>query len=197
MSENQEERKKKKEMGMDIGRMLGVLAREDPELYTALKEYAEKNNMEMHDAVTTLLKKQFLHQKLTYSNINVEQLLVAWDILKDLIVYSTNLYTSLSTLFFSDMTKAYSELIEQKIQEKMEKQAQTPSPQPLDSKLREKLLKMIDPLIDMMMGMAMGTAGLKVPDSMKVKIPVTYEVEEANTSKVESNSVTQSNTSEV
>lgn len=176
MSEdNIEKRRMKKEYGMEMGRILGVMAREDPELYTAIKEYAEKNNMEVTEAVSTLLKKQFLHQKLTYTNVSVDQLLVAWDILKDLIQYSTQLYTSMSTLFFSDMTRAYSELIEQKINEKLENVQTAP---PMDSKLREKLMNIIEPMIDGLISMSMKGMGMNVPEQLKAKVPVKLEVTE-------------------
>jgi hypothetical protein len=175
MSEDEEaeKRKRKKEVGMDVGRMLGILAREDPEFYTALKQYAEANGLELHEATIMLLKKQILYQRIQYTNINIEQLMSAWDILKELIHYSIQLYTSMSGIFFSEMTRAYSELIESKLKEIQEMKA----PQPVDSRLKQKLLNILEPMLDSMVEMSFKAMGMKIPDSMKVKVPVKIEVE--------------------
>jgi hypothetical protein len=176
MSEDEEaeKRKRKKEVGMDVGRMLGILAREDPEFYTALKQYAESNGLELHEATIMLLKKQILYQRIQYTNINIEQLMSAWDILKELIHYSIQLYTSMSGIFFSEMTRAYSELIESKLKEIQETKA--PQPVEVDSRLKQKLLDILEPMLDSMVEMSFRAMGMKIPDNMKVKVPVKIEV---------------------
>jgi len=156
--------------------MLGILAREDPEFYTALKQYAEANGLELHEATIMLLKKQILYQRIQYTNINIEQLMSAWDILKELIHYSIQLYTSMSGIFFSEMTKAYSELIEAKLKEVQ--QIQTPKPVEVDTRLKQKLLDLIEPMLDGMIQMVFKSMGMQIPESMKVKVPVKVEIEE-------------------
>ena len=170
--------RRRKQLGMDVGRMLGVLAREDPELYSALKEYSEINNMGMTDTVITVVKKYFLMQKVQQSNLNMEQLLVAWDIFKELMKYSIWMYTSLGTMFFSEMTESFGKVIDQRVQQYVEAMQKNNSKQlEFKERVMNLFMTMLEGLIKDVAKMPYRMANKPIPEELKTKIPVKIEEE--------------------
>jgi len=181
-----EKARKRKELGMDMGRLLGVLAREDPELYSAIKEYAEVNNQPVTDTVITIVKKYFLMQRMQQANLSMEQLLVAWDVFKELMKYSIWMYTSLGTMFFSEMTRSFGEIIDQRVQQYIQASAKnTDRYAELKGKLMDMLMAMLEGFIKDVAKMPYKMGGKEVPEELKTKIPVT--IEEASNETVGSN----------
>jgi len=179
----EEEKKKKRKPApkevLDTGRLLGVIAKSDPELYAALKEYAEANEQPTHQIVIQILKQYFLTQKIKLANIDIEQLIIAWDILKQLIQYSIQLYTSLGTAFFNQMTQAYGELINQRVQQALERmKEEKPVNEELKSKLMNMMLNVVEPLMTNMIKSMFKASGQPIPEGLKTKVPVSIKVEE-------------------
>ena len=178
MSQQKKKKVNKRDL-LDMGRLLGVIAREDPELYQAIKQYAEVNEQPAHQTVINILKQYFLIQRVKMANLDMEQLFTAWEILKELIKYSMWMYTSLGTMFFSEMTRAYGEVIDQKVKAHLENIQQS---QPVDEELRRRLLgtllDIMEPMLKSTLKAVFKAQGQPIPESLKVKVPVNLTIEE-------------------
>jgi hypothetical protein len=174
-----EEKEKKKGMknpySLPVVQAMGTMSRSDPELWEAFQEYVEKEGIKPTEGLITIVKKYFLMQKVQVSQISMEQLLVAWDILKEMMKYSTYIYTSLATLFFSELTGAMGTLIDEKVKERLELM----KPKSMDDRLRERMLQLFEPMLEAIMGYAFKISKLPVPESLKPKIPVQVKVKES------------------
>lgn len=165
--------KEEKEKGMDIGRLLGVIAREDPELYNALKEYAEREGVKLSDATINIIKKYFLYQKVEQANLNLEQVMLAWEIFRDIAKDVVQMYTQLGSLFFSEMTEAWSSLIQEQVERRLEAMKVEDD---VDRELKKRLVNMMVNFAESMAKTMMKTMyksyGIQVPEELKTKIPI-------------------------
>jgi len=161
---NGEGSRHRKELGQEIGRILGVLAREDPELYTALKEYAEREGIGLTEAALRLLKKQFLMERVAMEGINVNQLLTAWDILRQMLEFAAHMYSTTLNIFLSESHVAIKQAVEERAKETKAK------PSPLPPTVVNELIM---PLFSWAIAKALEPLGFKMPQK---KVPVSLEV---------------------
>lgn len=173
---DKQDKKVEKEKGMDIGRLLGVIAREDPELYGALKEYAEREGVKITEATINIIKKYFLYQKIEASNLSMEQVMTAWELFREMARDVIQMYTSMGAMFFSEMTEAWSKLIQEQVEKRLEmlKSEADPSYE-IRKKMLDAFLNIVEPLMKSFMASALRAAGVQVPDELKLKVPVTIE----------------------
>jgi len=182
MAEYEEKPKKKqKTEGLEIGRLLGVIARIDPELYDAISKIAEESGETPSNVVVKSLKNYFLIQKVEASNMNVGQLLLAFDVFTRIAETITRIYTHLGALLFNEMTSSIGEIVEKRVKERLETLANVESekkPSDIDARFKSKLADIVEGLIDEMFRYAFKASGFKTPESLKVKIPVEVHIEE-------------------
>ena len=186
-SENEEKPKKKQKTdSLEVGRLLGVIARVDPELYEAISRLAEETNDTPTNVIVKSLKNYFLIQKVEASNMSVSQLLMAFDVFARIAETITKIYTSLGALFFSEMTTSIGEIIERRVKERLEalgvsapKEEKKPSD--IELRLKSKLADVVEAVVEELLRMSFKMSGFKVPEALKVKIPVNVEIVEEKT----------------
>jgi len=177
MTEEETQRRKptRKEV-LEGGRLLGVIARSDPELYTAITEMAEEAGESPFNVTITMLKKYMMIQKVQYSNINMEQLMVAFDIFSSIAKEVIKMYTTLATIFFSDLTSSMAKMVDERIKER------EAAAKPIEDKLKDKLINMVVNMVEPMIMEAVRSSyratGRQLPEPLKVKVPVTITVKE-------------------
>ena len=183
-SEEGAEKKEKKRRQVDaleFGRIMGVIARSDPELYEAISKIAEETNDTPTNVVIKSLKNYFLIQKIEATNMNVGQLLIAFDVFTRIAETITRIYTSLGALFFSEMTNAIGAIIDKRVQERLELVSNNKGgerPSELELRLKSKLADIVEGVVEEMLRSVLKIGGLKVPESLKVKVPVELHIEE-------------------
>ena len=183
-SEEGAEKKEKKRRQVDaleFGRIMGVIARSDPELYEAISKIAEETNDTPTNVVIKSLKNYFLIQKIEATNMNVGQLLIAFDVFTRIAETITRIYTSLGALFFSEMTNAIGAIIDKRVQERLELVSNNKGgerPSELELRLKSKLADIVEGVVEEMLRYVLKLGGLKVPESLKVKVPVELHIEE-------------------
>jgi len=176
MTEEERQRRKptRKEV-LEGGRLLGVIARSDPELYAAITEMAEEAGESPFNVTITMLRKYMMIQKVQYSNINMEQLMVAFDIFSSIAKEVIKMYTTLAAVFFSELTSSMARMVDERIKERE-------AARPVEDKLKDKLVSMVvnilEPMIMDIVRSSYRAAGSQLPESLKVKVPVTITVKE-------------------
>jgi len=165
---------------LDEGRALAPIARRDPELFEAIREFAENEGINTVEATTLLLKRHLLLQKVETSNLNVQQLMVAWDILREMMKMNIWMFTSMGSLFFSEMTQAMGQIIEERVNQKLSSLdiGQEKKSANVD-KFKEKLFDIIEPMLDTVMTSMFRASGQPIPDKLKVKIPVDINIKDS------------------
>jgi cation diffusion facilitator CzcD-associated flavoprotein CzcO len=177
MSEEEKPRRKPvKQEVLESGRILGAIARIDPELYEAIEKLAEETGEPPINVTVNLLKKYMVIQKVNMAGLNVEQLMTAFDIFDRIARNVTTMYVGLGSFFFDKMTMAMSELVEKKVEEKMKEK------KPIDERFKDRLLgmleNMLEPMITDTLRMSYRAAGMPIPESLKVKVPVKITIKE-------------------
>jgi hypothetical protein len=183
MAEDEEKpkRKQKSSESLEFGRLLGIIARVDPELYEAISKISEETGETPTNVVIKSLKNYFLIQKVEASNMSVSQLLMAFDVFSRIAETITRIYTNLGALFFSEMTQKIGAIITERVEERlklMTPQSEVKKPSEIDERLKSKLADVLEGVIDEMLRMAFKMSGFKVPEALKVKIPVEVRIEE-------------------
>jgi hypothetical protein len=185
--ENFEKKKKKSQVdGLELGRLMGVIARVDPELYEAISKIAEETNDTPTNVVVKSLKNYFLIQKVEASNMNVGQLLIAFDVFTRIAEMITRIYTSLGALFFSEMTNAIGSIIDKRVQERLEAFGSQGGvvvqgerkPSELEVRLKNRMFDILEAVVEEVLKQVFKISGLKIPEQLKAKIPVEIHIEE-------------------
>jgi phosphopantothenoylcysteine synthetase/decarboxylase len=181
--EEKPKRKQKSSESLEIGRLLGAIARIDPELYEAISKLAEESGDTPTNVVVKSLKNYFLIQKVEATNMNVSQLLLAFDVFSRIAETITKIYTSLGALFFSEMTSSIGEIIEKRVKERLEALSATTAqvekkPSDIELRLKSKLADVVEGVVEELLRMSFKMSGFKIPEALKVKIPVEVHIEE-------------------
>jgi len=175
--EEEKRKKKTREEALEGGRLLGVIARQDPELYATISEIAQLEGTSPMDVTVTFLKKYILSKKVTESNLNMEQILTAFEIFKEMAREIIRMYTTMSTLFFSEMTTAYAELINQRVEERLKYMQQS---KPVDEQFKNRMMNMMLSVLEPMMmhtiRQAFKASGAPIPETLKANIPVEIKI---------------------
>ena len=101
-NENEIEAKKKRinEESFDAGRLLGIVARRDPELYERLKIYAEQEGIKLSELVYDALS--FYDEYLSLSTVDTKSLLAALKLLDHLFKRLMQMMLTLNQFFTSE-----------------------------------------------------------------------------------------------
>jgi len=186
--DKRQRRKVTREEALEGGRILGAIAKSDPELYQAISSLAEEMNETPINVIVKSLKNYFLIQKTELTQMNVSQLLLAFDVFTRIAEAVTRIYTNLAMLFFSEMTGSIGEIIEKRVEERlklMTPQGEVKKPSEIDVRLKSKLADILEGLVDEILRYAFRLGGLKIPESLKVKVPVELHIEEEKQEGVE------------
>ncbi|MEM4067261.1 MAG: hypothetical protein QXV17_10440 [Candidatus Micrarchaeaceae archaeon] len=158
---------KRRKETLQAAQISSILSRTEPDIYDYIKKYAEENGLTVNQAIAQLVKKQIVIQNIALNSMTAEQLMMAFDILKDFMHYAASTYTEVAKIFFSDLTEAYSKMLEEKLKEIEEKKQQKSE---VGGKLINKMLDIIEPMIEYTISQAFKPMG--IPNTLKTKIPV-------------------------
>lgn len=175
---------KKREV-LDGGRLLGVIARTDPEVFTAIKEISEREGENPINVTVNLIKRYLLVQKIEQSKLSLDQILAAFELFKDIARESIRMYIDLAGLVFSDVTMSFGEIVEKKAR-------QLSKTEGVDAEIKRamigKILQAYEPIMQMMTAMMLGMMsnmmkmqGVNIntasPQHSKKDIPVNINIE--------------------
>jgi hypothetical protein len=184
VEEGKKRRKATKEEVLESGRLLGVIARVDPELYEFLEETAERTGESPINIMVNMVKKYLVIQKVEKSSMNIDQLMVAFDLFRDLVKEAMSMYMSLATAFFNEMTITLGQIVESKVQERLKELEVLERPdEAVRKRLMNTFLNVLEPMIYELVRNMIKAGGGKVPDSLKLKVPVEVKVTEGSESK--------------
>jgi hypothetical protein len=158
----------------EIGRLLGSVSRSDPDLFMALKEYSENSGQTMTETVIMLIKKQLLFQRIEMEKISLPQVLIAWDVLRDMLHFAMKIYTSSLATFFREENVALRQVVEEHVKE-LQKNGNQKTPSPLGSEFANKMMDLMMPMIEQFVYQAFKPMGIKPPP---VKVPVVLKLDE-------------------
>jgi len=176
-----EKKKKKVKQVLDGGRLLGVIARSDPELYEQLKLEAEKNGAPPHEIIITYLKKYMFISQAQAAGLTVEQLLLAWDVLERMLRFSMWLHTTLATTFFSEMTQAYAKMIDERVKQytqALEEREKKAKGSDVVGRLFDMLMPLLEGQMRQFMTAWMKASGQPIPPEFKMSVPVNLKIKE-------------------
>ena len=137
----------KKDDILDGGRLLGVISRTDPEIYAVIKEIAERENANPIEVMINIIKKYFIVQKIEQSKLNLDQILVAFELFKDIARESIKMYVDLAGLVFSDLTTSFGQIIEKKAEQLSRVD---PAEREFKKMLYTKILQAYEPMMQML-----------------------------------------------
>jgi signal transduction histidine kinase len=182
VAEEGRKRRRTKEEVLEGGRLLGVIARVDPELYEFLEETAERTGESPINIMVNMVKKYLVIQKVEKSSMNIDQLMVAFDLFKDLVKEAMSMYMSLATAFFNEMTVTLGQIVESKVQERLKELEVLERPEDaVRKRLITTFLNILEPMLYELMRNVIKATGGKVPESLKLKVPVEVKVSESKT----------------
>jgi len=184
VEEGRKRRKASREEVLEAGRLLGVIARVDPEIYEYLEEISERTGESPINIIVNMVKKYLIIQKVERSNINIDQLMVAFDLFRDLVREAMSMYMSLATAFFNEMTVTLGQIVESKVQERLKEIEALQKPdEAVRKRLMNTFLNILEPMMYEILKTTFKASGVKVPESLKLKVPVEVKVTEGTESK--------------
>jgi len=180
-----EERKKRKRQQqlLEHGRLLGTIAKIDPDLYEIIRQESEKSNENPHQIIVANLRKYYLLQRAQESNITVDQLLLAWDILERMLKFSMWLHMSLATQFFSELTQAYGRLIDERVKQytqMIEQKEKKEKSGDIIGRVMDMLFPLLEGQLKQWMTQYLKASGQPIPESLKLNIPVNLRIKGEN-----------------
>jgi|YelNatPaOPRAMG01_1025707.scaffolds.fasta_scaffold78078_2 hypothetical protein len=147
MAEEVERRKPSQKEVLDGGRILGVISRTDPEVYTVIKELSEKEGENPIQVMVNIIKKYMMVQKIEQSKLSLEQILAAFELFKDIARESIKMYVDLAGLVFSDLTTSFGQIIEKKAEQLSRADS---GDREMRRMMTQKLLQVYEPVLQMM-----------------------------------------------
>jgi len=184
VEETEKRKKRKRRVLTQSERLLGQLKRRNPLLYDELNEYAQATGQKPTQVVEAALSHYMLRRHIVRSELSVEQLMEAWEILKDFISMSSAIFFEWSDIMFSEQYKSMLEL-------RTEMAPPPPTPrklEDLEEQIMKKMWRVLEPLLDwtvhsMVRAMA-PYMGVKPPAELrgkKIPVTITYEKDEEET----------------
>jgi len=149
------------------GSVVRMLKSWDESTWRTLEEEAKARGTTVPQIMLEYVKKGYISRQETLSRISVQDLYLVYDMIRELMRDAIQIYTSMASVFFSEMTRAMGEVVESKVQERLSRMRE-----PDKARLADMLEKLLTPLLQGMVAQLMAATGLKPP---KVRIPVEYE----------------------
>jgi hypothetical protein len=166
----EEAKKKNRKVSKEVyytGSVVRMLKAWDEDTWRMIEDEARAKGTTVPKIVMEYVKKGYISRQETLSRISVQDMYLVYDMIRELMRDAIHIYTSMSSVFFSEMTRAFGEVIEAKVQERLSRMQQ-----PDKAKFAEMMEKILTPLLQSMVAQMMAATGLKPP---KVRIPVEYE----------------------
>jgi len=151
--EESSRRKRKKDVneeGFEVGRLVGVIARKDPELYERLKSYAEASGYKFTDMVYEALI--LYDEYLQLSAVDAKSLMVALRLLDHLFKRLLQMMMTLNQFFTTEFFQQQIDIMHQ-IQQQRQQQLAAMEKQERQSKQQEVKAKLIEMTLNTMMAM--------------------------------------------
>jgi len=165
MSEAQEVKVTKRidKEGFEAGRLLGVVARRDPELYERIKAYAESRGMKPTDVIYDALA--LYDEYITLSGVDTKALMAALKLLDNLLRRMVSLMMSLNQLVTSEYFNQQIEILHN-LKMREQQSVALKSEEEKKSKAREVkeqlLMNTMNLVFNMLTNMMMTMTGLKI-----------------------------------
>ena len=149
----EEKRRKRKvdEEGFEAGRILGVIARKDPELYQRLKSYAESHGMKMSEMIYEALL--LYDEYLQFHAVDMRSLLAALRLLDHLFKRLLQLMLSLNQYFTSEFFRQQVTILNELASQQAPQAQQTQQSQQSSGKVGEIRAKLIDMVVNMVINL--------------------------------------------
>ena len=187
MEEEKKKRKRRMPKSFSIGRQLAWLKRSKPELVEDLVDYAKASGKKPTQVIEEALNHYIYRRHIIQSQLSVEELYEAWQILKEMQAHSVSIFLEWAKIMFSE---EYRSMIE------LSRELAPPPPQPekpatpppkevkdVQERFLSKMWSYMEPLIDMLLDQItanlLKVTGMKKPPQLqKAKIPVNLTIEE-------------------
>jgi len=182
-----EEKKKKRRRipKSSLGRSLAWLSRANPDLVQELNDYAKATGKKPTQVIQEALNHYIYQRHIIRSELSVEELYEAWQILKEMQAHSVKIFLEWAKIMFSEEYRSMIELSRQLAPPPPEKPAAPPPKEVKDiqerflSKMWNYLEPLLDMLFDQMIAQLFKATGAKKPPQLKgAKIPVNLTIEE-------------------
>ena len=185
-----EEKKKKRRRipKSSLGRSLAWLSRANPDLVQDLNDYAKAAGKKPTQIIQEALHHYIYQRHIIRSELTVEELYEAWQILKEMQAHSVQIFLEWAKLMFSEEYKSMLELTREIYERRQQAKATPPPPPPKEVKdIQERFLSkmwnylepLLDMLFDQMIAQLFKATGAKKPPQLKgAKIPVNLAIEE-------------------
>ena len=182
-----EEKKKKRRRipKSSLGRSLAWLSRANPDLVQELNDYAKATGKKPTQVIQEALNHYIYQRHIIRSELSVEELYEAWQILKEMQAHSVKIFLDWAKLMFSEEYRSMIELSRELAPPPPEKPAAPPPKEVKDiqerflSKMWNYLEPLLDMLFDQMTDQLFKATGMKKPPQLKnAKIPVNLTIEE-------------------
>lgn len=187
MEEEKKKRKRRMPKSFSIGRQLAWLKRSKPELVEDLVDYAKASGKKPTQVIEEALNHYIYRRHIIQSQLSVEELYEAWQILKEMQAHSVSIFLEWAKIMFSEEYRSMIEL-SRELAPPPAPSEKSVAPPPKEVKdFRERFLsKMWDymePLLDMLLEQMTANlfkvTGMKKPPQLqKAKIPVNLTIEE-------------------
>jgi len=173
MTEEQQievKRKKVDEESFSAGRLLGVVARRDPELYERLKIYAEQQGMKPTDIVYDAL--QLYDEFLTLSAVDAKGLVAALKLLDHLFKRLMQMMLTLNQYFTSEFFTQQIEIMHNLRQQQVQQQQQAEKSK--RQELKEQLvMNIMNMVFTMLSNVMMNMVRMQSGGAQQVQLPQT------------------------
>jgi len=171
-----------------LGRSLAWLSRANPDLVQDLNDYAKAAGKKPTQIIQEALHHYIYQRHIIRSELTVEELYEAWQILKEMQAHSVQIFLEWAKLMFSEEYKSMLELTREIYERRQQAQAPPPPPPPKEvkdiqerflSKMWDYLEPLLDLLFDQFIEQMFKATGMKKPPSLKnANIPVNLVIEE-------------------
>ena len=183
--EDEKKKKRRRIPKSNLGRSLAWLSRANPDLVQELNDYAKATGKKPTQIIQEALNHYIYQRHIIRSELTVEELYEAWQILKEMQAHSVKIFLEWAKLMFSEEYRSMIELSRELAPPAPQK---APSPPPkevkdIEQRFLSKMWNYLDPMLDMMFDQLVDVLtkawGMKKPPSLKgSKVPVNITIEE-------------------
>ena len=185
MAEEEEKKKRRRIPKSGLGRSLAWLSRSNPDLVQELNDYAKATGKKPTQVIQEALNHYIYQRHIIRSELSVEELYEAWQILKEMQAHSVSIFLDWAKLMFSEEYRSMIELSRELAPPPPQKPV-TPPPKEvkdIEQRFLSKLWDYLEPILDMtfeqIVNQLIPAMGMKKPPQLKnANIPVNLVIEE-------------------
>ena len=184
--EGEKKRKRRRIPKAGLGRSLAWLSRSNPDLVQELNDYAKATGKKPTQVIQEALNHYIYQRHIIRSELTVEELYEAWQILKEMQAHSVQIFLEWAKIMFSEEYRSMIELSRELAPKPEVKQAPPPPPKEvkdIEQRFLTKMWDYLEPLLDMLFDQFINqmfkATGMKKPPALKnANIPVNLVIEE-------------------